>query len=151
MQPCRATHGLLQLIGSDRLAQVAERAFLDRAHGGLQSRVAGAENHRHVEVEIAHRSQELDAVHAGHGDIAQDHVVGFCAEALDGAKAIGRGVDRETVLGEDLRVDRQHVGVIVHHQHAGGARLIDPAARIAWCRARRIGSLGHVHPRRTVA
>ena len=74
-----ARHDVQQRFQSDRLEQVAERAVFDRLQRALQRRAAGHEDHRHVEVALADVAQQRQAVHVGHGDVADDHVVALAA------------------------------------------------------------------------
>ncbi len=67
-------HCVHHRVGGDRLDQIAKRAVLDGRQRALQRRAAGHEDHRHVEVGLADGTQQRQAVHVGHGDVADDDV-----------------------------------------------------------------------------
>ncbi len=98
-----------QLGGGRRLGQVTEAAVLDHAHRALEAGVTGDHDHGHVEVDLAQRAHEAQAVDAWHVQIGDDSA--RPQAALDQAQrlgAAGRDFHRETGAREDFCVHLSH-------------------------------------------
>ena len=48
--------------------------MLDRLNGGFELGAAGHEHHRYIQIPAANRTQQTQPVHAGHTDIADNHI-----------------------------------------------------------------------------
>ncbi len=95
VQAHRAGHHLLQLGGRDRFDEVAERAVLHRANRAFDRGAPGHQDERDVQVVLAYRPQELEAVHLGHRDVADDHVEVALARRRRSGLAVEGDLDRE--------------------------------------------------------
>lgn len=100
------------------LRRYREGAVLEGLHRAVDGGIAGHEDHRHVEIELPHRLQELDTALAGHLDVRQDDVV------RSGGEEAERLLRRRGGIHLDMRVAQQHGHgvaqqvVVVHQQEA---------------------------------
>ena len=119
----RLDRGADLLVG-ERLDEVLVRA---EAHGldrRLHRRVRGHHDHLHVAALRAHAPEHLDAVDAGHRQVAQDDV-GAVAELGQRLLARARGVDLAPPLVGDEDGERAaHVGLVVDDEHARADRRV---------------------------
>ena len=117
VRPQRQADGVLQDFAGHRLDEIAEGAVVQRAHGALQRRGIGQQDHRHVFVALAHRGQQAEAVELGQGHVADDDVERLVLHQTFGrAPVIGDG-DVVPGGGQQTGISARGQWVIVHNQH----------------------------------
>jgi len=109
---------LFELLRVDRLGQVLKRAVLERFDGGLDGRRTSHQQDGHIEIALARAAQELDAVHAGHGDVAHDGIELHLIEQLGGLLAVVRGDDFVARAREHPIEPAQEHGFVVGNENA---------------------------------
>ena len=115
--PARSPSRLPELLSGDLLRQVAEDAVLDGADRGLDARLAGHQDDRHLEIVGAHRLEELDPGHLGHRDVADDHVERARSDTCGGLLAVWRGFHDDALEREDGPVRANERRIVVYEEH----------------------------------
>ena len=123
--PCEPVHARRALDDVEQrrrghgLEQVPEGAVLDGLHGALDGGAARHEDHGHVEIGLADGAQEREAVHVGHGDVADDDVEALILRERRRLAAVVR--DRHAVAGgrERARIAPRGHRLIVDDEHLG--------------------------------
>src|SRR5258708_5258610 len=114
-------HGTLggadQRARVDRLGQIARGPVLHRLHGALHHRAGGHQDQGNVDVAGAHRPQQLDAVHARHGDVADHQVELPALERLDRLPAVAGSLDVKARRGQGASQHPQQRLLVVYQQN----------------------------------
>ena len=113
MQALPVVNDVEQLAREDRLHQVPHGSELYRLDCGVDIGKPGDENHGHVEVALTNRTQQFDAAHLRHRDIADDHIERLALEYPFRAFAIRRTSNLEPGIGEDTAEQVEHTGIVV--------------------------------------
>jgi len=113
-EPGRLLDDIDQVFVADRLQDVAQGSILYGLDGGLQGGGRSDDDHRHVEVFLSDRPEQLDSVHARHGEIGQDDIEAASAEELDPSLAIAGGLDVVAGRREHLPPHEAQIRLIVN-------------------------------------
>ena len=118
----RAPHQVAEFVRIDRLGDVVEGALLQGPHRGVHRGEGGDHDHGDLRVDAVDVLLQFHAVHAGHLDVEQRHVVPFVLQRLQRLGGVLRRRDLVAVLAEPVieRVaDRE---LVVDDQDACGLR-----------------------------
>ena len=115
----QTTNGHLHLPGSKRLAQVVSRAQ-PYSLGGRGGRCAPTRDHdSNAGIRRLCRSQDIQSVSAGHQDVGHDEpiAIGLALQSANRRVAVGRGVNRELELQQQVDQQLSNILVIIDNQH----------------------------------
>src|SRR6266403_203332 len=118
--------GVVEEAEVEWLWHVTEGAALQRFGGERHLLVGGDHDHGDRIVELLDGLQHLDAAHAGHLDVEEDHIGSLATDRVERIDTVERDlhvvVDLE-VLAENL----QHQRFIVHDEHSPARRVDHPS------------------------
>jgi hypothetical protein len=92
----------LQPLRIDRLGHVVVGADLDGLDGGLDSALAGEDDGGDVAVLLLQRAQQVEAVHAGHREVADDDARAEARDLAQRLLAVGGRVGHESPRAYEL-------------------------------------------------
>ncbi len=107
-----------QALGGEGLFHEVVGAVAHGLHRHGDVAVAGDQHHRQLRVLLAQAGQQLQAVHAGQADVADDDAGEVGAHAPQRFLGAGHAVAVEVFQGQGLLAAEQHVGVVLDHQYA---------------------------------
>jgi hypothetical protein len=116
-----AAHRFREDVERHRLLEVPEGAMVERPHGALGLGPPGDEHDRDLGVVFVQRFQELEPVHSGHRDVAQDCVEFALAELLDGVGAAGRRSHTVAFGLQKTHIRAEHHGIVVCDENVAGS------------------------------
>ena len=115
-------HGALddfhQLLGVDRLQQIAEGAELDGLHGRREMGRACDEDDGQLEAALTHCAEQLHAVDSRQGQVGDERVEGTVFEQRKGDPAVSGQLDGEARGTQYVGEDPAQRRIVVDHQHA---------------------------------
>ena len=79
-------------VARERLAQVSGGVAPERSQDVIRGVLDGHDDHRDLGVTIVEQAKEREAIHAGHQDVDEQHVVGVRIESRECFLAIGGAV-----------------------------------------------------------
>ena len=94
----RALENRHQLVVSERLLDIVERALVHGLHCRLQRCLRGHEDHGTIRIALLGRGEDLDAGHVRHANVREDDVRGGRREILQAAFATLGEVRREAFV-----------------------------------------------------
>jgi hypothetical protein len=118
MKGHRPLHRLHQLLRRQRLQQQLAGAECHRLGRQLERGPAGHEDHRHVEVALAHRRQQLNSVHSRHHDVADDGIEAPLVQRRQSVLAVARGHHLESCTLQQPSVCAQDGRLVVGQKDA---------------------------------
>ncbi len=93
---------MTQLVRIDGLGDVVEGTVLQRPHGRVHRGEGGDHDDRRILVDPMDVFLQFDAVHAGHLDVDQGHVVSSVLQRLQGLGGVLHRFDLVSVLAEPV-------------------------------------------------
>src|SRR5947209_12775703 len=96
-----ATEDRYELVVSEWLLDVIERALVHGLHRRLERRLRGHEDHGTVGIALLGRGEDLDARHVRHADVREDDVWRRTREMLEAALSALREIRREAFVPEE--------------------------------------------------
>ena len=111
-------HQVAELVGIDRLGDVVEGPVLQRPHRRIHGGEGRDHDHGGLRVDLAELLLELHAVHAGHLDVQQHHLVAVLLHGPQRFRGVLRRLHFVTVLAEPLAEGVAGRKLVVHDQDA---------------------------------
>lgn len=106
-----------QKIDVAGFAEVAESAGFERFLRRVKTAVACQHDHRNIGMDFLDFRQGLVAVHAGHLDIEDHHILGILLEHLNGFLPAPGHRRLVAFSRENLRRGRPELLLVIHHEH----------------------------------
>jgi hypothetical protein len=100
------------------LGEIVVGAFLDRFDGGFDRALRGEDDDREVAAFVLHRTQQVEAAHARHDEVADDNGGSEGGDFLKRFFAVGGGVRHESPGAHELGEPEARGRFIFHYQHA---------------------------------
>ncbi len=108
----------------ERLEDIVERAELHGINRGLHRALTGHNDSDDVRIDLQRLAQELDAVHFGHHQVAQEQVEVAFAKLLDGFLRRRESLDEKVLRGERIAQRPHQFHLVVHDKNSTDMSLV---------------------------